>query len=129
MLKLSHVLSIYRFLFSPSFFLIVYNFLNKPQVKGYCCFEVSLRSRWSLVYILSSWSVVHGRQEMRSPIWLKDNEIRDLCVFATINATFIPARRLLSGVARAFPGGRAAHPEDQIEEENEEKIKENWLKM
>ena len=25
---------------------------------------------------------------------------------------------LLSGVARAFPGGRTAHPEDQNEEEN-----------
>ena len=24
----------------------------------------------------------------------------------------------VSGVARAFPGGRAAHPEDQNEEEN-----------
>ena len=30
-----------------------------------------------------------------------------------------------SGVARAFPGGRVAHPEDQIEEENEEK----WEKI
>ena len=28
-----------------------------------------------------------------------------------------------SGVARAFPGGRAAHPENQIEEENEEKLR------
>ena len=25
-----------------------------------------------------------------------------------------------SGIARTFPGGQAAHPEDQIEEENEE---------
>ena len=30
-----------------------------------------------------------------------------------------------SGVARAFPGGRAAHPEDQNEEENEEKLRKN----
>ena len=34
-----------------------------------------------------------------------------------------------SGIARAFLGGRAAHPEDQNEEENEEnlrkKIQEN----
>ena len=28
----------------------------------------------------------------------------------------------------AFSGGRAAHPEDQTEEENEEKIEENWKK-
>ena len=27
-----------------------------------------------------------------------------------------------SGVARAFPGGQAAHPEDQNEEENEERL-------
>ena len=32
---------------------------------------------------------------------------------------------LISGVARAFPGGRLAHPEDQIEEENEEKLRKN----
>ena len=31
-----------------------------------------------------------------------------------------------SGKARAFPGGRLAHPEDQIEEENEQKNKEKW---
>ena len=30
-----------------------------------------------------------------------------------------------SGVARAFPGGQAAHPEDQNEEENEEKLRKN----
>ena len=28
--------------------------------------------------------------------------------------------KILSGVARTFPGGRLAHPKDQIEEENEE---------
>ena len=28
-----------------------------------------------------------------------------------------------SGVARAFPGGRAAHPENQNEEENEENLR------
>ena len=33
------------------------------------------------------------------------------------------------GVARAFPGGRAAHPEDQIEEENEEKWRKNGRKL
>ena len=31
----------------------------------------------------------------------------------------------VSGVARAFPGGRAAHPEDQNEEENEENLRKN----
>ena len=30
-----------------------------------------------------------------------------------------------SGVARAFPGGRAAHLEDQNEEENEERLRKN----
>ena len=32
---------------------------------------------------------------------------------------------ICSGVARAFPGERAAHPEDQNEEENEEKLRKN----
>ena len=30
-----------------------------------------------------------------------------------------------SGVASAFPGGQAAHPEDQNEEENEENLRKN----
>ena len=30
-----------------------------------------------------------------------------------------------SGVARAFQGGRAAHPEDQNEEENEKTLRKN----
>ena len=30
-----------------------------------------------------------------------------------------------SGVARAFQGGRVAHPEDQNEEENEENLRKN----
>ena len=30
-----------------------------------------------------------------------------------------------SGVARAFPVGRLAHPEDQNEEENEDKLRKN----
>ena len=34
-------------------------------------------------------------------------------------------RQYSSGVARAFPGGRAAHPEDQDEEENEENVRKN----
>ena len=33
-----------------------------------------------------------------------------------------------SGVTRAFPGGRLAHPESQNEEENE-KFVEKWEKM
>ena len=33
-----------------------------------------------------------------------------------------------SGVARAFPGGRVAHPEGQNEEENEEKLRKNERK-
>ena len=33
-----------------------------------------------------------------------------------------------SGVARAFPGGRAAHPENQIEEEKEGKLSKNGRK-
>ena len=32
---------------------------------------------------------------------------------------------LVSGVARAFPGGRAAHPEDQNEEESNENLRKN----
>ena len=50
-------------------------------------------------------------------------------------AWYIDNYNKVSGVARAFPGGRAAHPEDQIEEENEEKwgkcktIIEEWEKM
>ena len=34
----------------------------------------------------------------------------------------------ISGVARAFPGGRLAHPESQIEEENEGKLRKNVRK-
>ena len=37
-----------------------------------------------------------------------------------------------SGVARAFPGGRAAHPENQNEEENEKSLRKNkinWSKF
>ena len=37
---------------------------------------------------------------------------------------FIAKRQPISGVARAFPGGRLAHPEGQNEEENEKKIEE-----
>ena len=34
---------------------------------------------------------------------------------------------IISGIARAFhPGGKAAHPEDQNEEENEESIRKMW---
>ena len=33
-----------------------------------------------------------------------------------------------SGVARAFPGGRPAHPEPQIEEENGEKLRKDERK-
>ena len=39
---------------------------------------------------------------------------------------------ITSGVARAFPGGRLAHPEGQNEEENEKhlrKSKKNWSKF
>ena len=35
---------------------------------------------------------------------------------------------LASGVARAFPGGRPAHSEPQIEEEKEEKLRKNQKK-
>ena len=37
-----------------------------------------------------------------------------------------------SGVARAFPGGRVAHPESQNEEENEKSLRKNkkkWSKF
>ena len=34
-----------------------------------------------------------------------------------------------SGVARTFPGGQAAYPEDQNEEENEENLREKWGKV
>ena len=37
-----------------------------------------------------------------------------------------------SGVARAFPGGRVAHSENQNEEESDENLrkkKKNWLKF
>ena len=32
---------------------------------------------------------------------------------------------LFSGVARTYPGGRAANPEDQNEEENQENLRKN----
>ena len=34
-----------------------------------------------------------------------------------------------SGIARAFPGGRPAHPEPQIEEENEERLRKDERKF
>ena len=34
-----------------------------------------------------------------------------------------------SGVARAFPGGRLAHPEGQNEEENEKSLRKNTKKL
>ena len=34
-----------------------------------------------------------------------------------------------SGVARAFPGGRVAHPESQNEEENEKSLRKKYKKM
>ena len=40
--------------------------------------------------------------------------------------------QITSGVARAFPGGRLAHPEGQSEEENEKslrKSKKKWIKF
>ena len=39
---------------------------------------------------------------------------------------------IISGVAKAFPGGRVAHPEGQNEEENKKclrKNKKNWSKF
>ena len=42
--------------------------------------------------------------------------------------TLPTSKRISSGVASAFPGGRAAHLEDQIEEENKEKLKKNGRK-
>ena len=44
---------------------------------------------------------------------------------SSTTSTAICKTRAGSGVARAFPGGRAAHPEDQNEEENEEKLRKN----
>ena len=37
----------------------------------------------------------------------------------TVNSVTANSAATFSGVARAFPGGRAAHPENQNEEENE----------
>ena len=34
----------------------------------------------------------------------------------------------LSGVPRVFPSGQISHPEDQIEEENEDKLRKNGRK-
>ena len=36
--------------------------------------------------------------------------------------------KVAGGVARAFPGGRAAHPENQIEGEKEGKLRKNGRK-
>ena len=36
---------------------------------------------------------------------------------------------LTSGVARAFPGGRLAHPEGQSEEENEKSLRKSKKKI
>ena len=57
-----------------------------------------------------------------------------LFFFSKLKANQIDVRQvtLFSGVARAFPGGRVAHPEGQNEEENKwsmRKNKKNWLKF
>ena len=39
--------------------------------------------------------------------------------------TLLPKGGVASGVARAFPGGRVAHPEVQNEEKNEDKLRKN----
>ena len=44
-------------------------------------------------------------------------------------ASCLLSRGISSGVARAFPGGRVAHPEDQNEEENLRKNEGNYGKM
>ena len=36
---------------------------------------------------------------------------------------------MISGVARAFPGGRVAHQESQNEEENEKSLRKNKKKL
>ena len=42
-----------------------------------------------------------------------------------MRSTFLFHLNICSGVVRAFQGGRAAHPEDQNEEENEENLRKN----
>ena len=47
-------------------------------------------------------------------------------VWFVVNALLgSPLNHGASGVARAFPGGRVAHPERQNEEENKSKFEEN----
>ena len=43
----------------------------------------------------------------------------------SVDTSYSYISAMLSGVARAFSGGRAAHPEDQNEEENEENLRKN----
>ena len=45
-----------------------------------------------------------------------------------LNCESEPRVSPVSGVARAFPGGRGAHPESQNEEENEKSLRKNKKK-
>ena len=51
--------------------------------------------------------------------WLHREQCNHLCEYQSL----LRCSKWISGLARAFLGGQAAHPEDQNEEENEEKLK------
>ena len=87
-------------------------------------------SLWTLIYFTGTIFYRHyeGLHLMR----------KDLVLCCLIAGQWNSVKRLtcacvrFSGVARAFPGGRVAHPEGQIEEENEKSLrknKKNWSKF
>ena len=58
-------------------------------------------------------------REIEFPILQYSNQGQTSIPYLCLGFYMRPANHaLLSGVARAFPGGWAAQPEDQIEEEN-----------
>ena len=89
---------------------------NSQQTKNTfaaaCCTEITVWCRWMLWFCLVTWS------------WEAfSGSLYGICSVSLrgVGKHNNPS----SGVARAFPGGRATHPEDQIEEE---KLRKNETK-
>ena len=90
-------------------------------------------------------NAIHSLQKISAVIVLREDQLEiilnvldvsaGLC-FHTDPGLYPPLLHFLfplsSSVARAFPGGRVAHPESQNEEENEESLRKNekkWSKF
>ena len=76
--------------------------------------------------------LMHFCMVVEGPIptsWSWGESFCKLCMTQNVHIIVVKCRTYnciaCSGVARAFPGGRATHPEDQNEEENKENLRKN----